>query len=112
MTGDIVLDVRDLQTYFFLRRGIVKAVDGVSFTLRRGEVLGLVGESGCGKSMTALSIMRLLPKGGARTVGGEVRLNGEDILIRSQAEMRDIRGSKISMILQDPQTPLHTVVLV
>ena len=65
--ADTVLDVRDLRTYFFLRRGIVKAVDGVSFSLRRGEVLGLVGKSGCGKSLTALSVMRLLPKGGART---------------------------------------------
>ncbi len=66
MSGDTVLDVRDLHTYFFLRRGVVKAVDGVSFSLRRGEVLGLVGESGCGKSLTALSVMRLLPKGSAR----------------------------------------------
>jgi peptide/nickel transport system ATP-binding protein len=106
---DTVLDVRDLKTYFFLRRGIVKAVDGVSVSLRRGEVLGLVGESGCGKSLTALSIMRLLPRGGARTVGGEVRLNGEDILCRSPREMRAIRGSRISMILQDPQTSLNPV---
>src|SRR4051794_17672791 len=109
LSTDIILDVRDLRTYFFLRRGIVKAVDGVSFSLRRGEVLGLVGESGCGKSLTALSIMRLLPRGGARTVGGEVRLNGEDILRHSPREMRAIRGSKISMILQDPQTSLNPV---
>ena len=67
MSSETVLEVRDLVTYFFLRRGVVKAVDGVSFDLKRGEVLGLVGESGCGKSLTALSIMRLLPKGGART---------------------------------------------
>ena len=80
--SDTILDVRDLKTYFFLRRGIVKAVDGVSFSLRRGEVLGLVGESGCGKSLTALSVMRLLPKGGAKTVGGQVLLNGDDILKR------------------------------
>src|SRR4029077_16994244 len=83
---------------------VVKAVDGVSFDLKRGEVLGLVGESGCGKSLTALSIMRLLPKGSARTLGGEVRLGGENILTRSQREMREIRGRRISMILQDPQT--------
>ena len=88
ISRDTVLDVRDLRTYFFLRRGIVKAVDGVSFSLRRGEVLGLVGESGCGKSLTALSVMRLLPKGGAKTVGGEVLLNGDDILRRSPKEMR------------------------
>jgi oligopeptide/dipeptide ABC transporter ATP-binding protein len=107
--GDVVLDVRDLRTYFFLGRGIVKAVDGVSFSLRRGEVLGLVGESGCGKSLTALSVMRLLPKSGARTVAGQVLLNGEDILQRTPKEMREIRGSKISMILQDPQTSLNPV---
>ncbi|MFM9939608.1 MAG: ABC transporter ATP-binding protein [Hyphomicrobiaceae bacterium] len=106
---ETVLEVRDLATHFFLRRGVVKAVDGVSFDLRRGEVLGLVGESGCGKSLTALSIMRLLPKGSARTVAGSIRLNGEDILKRSQNEMREIRGRKISMILQDPQTSLNPV---
>ena len=109
MSSDNVLEVRDLVTYFFLRRGVVKAVDGVSFDLKRGEVLGLVGESGCGKSLTALSIMRLLPKGSARTVRGEVRLGGENILTRSPREMREIRGRRISMILQDPQTSLNPV---
>jgi oligopeptide/dipeptide ABC transporter ATP-binding protein len=109
MTTDTVLEVRDLATHFFLRRGIVKAVDGVSFELRRGEVLGLVGESGCGKSLTALSVMRLLPKGSARTVRGEVRLGGEDILRLSPRAMRDIRGRRLSMILQDPQTSLNPV---
>jgi oligopeptide/dipeptide ABC transporter ATP-binding protein len=107
--SDIVLEVLDLHTHFFLRRGVVKAVDGVSFSLRRGEVLGLVGESGCGKSLTALSVMRLLPKGGARTIKGEVQLDGENILERSPAEMREIRGRKISMVLQDPQTSLNPV---
>jgi oligopeptide/dipeptide ABC transporter ATP-binding protein len=109
MTSDVVLEARDLHTHFFLRRGVVKAVDGVSFSLKRGEVLGLVGESGCGKSMTALSIMRLLPRGGARTVQGQVLLNGEDLLTRTPREMRDIRGRSISMILQDPQTSLNPV---
>jgi len=109
LTGDIVLEVRDLHTHFFLRRGVVKAVDGVSFHLRRGEVLGLVGESGCGKSLTALSLMRLLPKGGARTIKGEVLLGGENILERSQGEMREIRGRRLSMVLQDPQTSLNPV---
>ena len=84
-TGETVLEVRDLHTHFFLRRGVVKAVDGVSFSLRRGEVLGLVGESGCGKSLTALSLMRLLPKGAARTIKGEVLLGGENILERTPA---------------------------
>ena len=107
--SDTVLEVRDLHTHFFLRRGVVKAVDGVSFSLRRGEVLGLVGESGCGKSLTALSLMRLLPKNGARTIKGEVLLGGENILARSPAEMREIRGRRISMVLQDPQTSLNPV---
>jgi oligopeptide/dipeptide ABC transporter ATP-binding protein len=107
--SEIILEVRDLHTHFFLRRGVVKAVDGVSFSLRRGEVLGLVGESGCGKSMTALSVMRLLPRGGARTVRGHVLLNGEDLLTKTPREMRDIRGHTISMILQDPQTSLNPV---
>jgi oligopeptide/dipeptide ABC transporter ATP-binding protein len=81
----------------------------VSFSLKRGEVLGLVGESGCGKSLTALSLMRLLPKGGARTIRGEVLLGGENILERTPSEMREIRGRRISMVLQDPQTSLNPV---
>jgi oligopeptide/dipeptide ABC transporter ATP-binding protein len=109
MSGDVALEVRDLHTHFFLRRGVLKAVDGVSFTLQRGEVLGLVGESGCGKSLTALSIMRLLPKGVARTVRGQVLLGGEDLLDKTRREMRETRGSRISMILQDPQTSLNPV---
>src|SRR5262245_31123106 len=107
--SDVILEVRDLHTHFFLRRGVVKAVDGVSFTLQRGEVLGLVGESGCGKTLTALSLMRLLPKGGARTIAGEVLLEGDNILERTPAEMRAIRGRRISMVLQDPQTSLNPV---
>ena len=109
MSPQTVLDVRDLHTYFFLRRGVVKAVDGVSFTLARGEVLGLVGESGCGKSLTALSIMRLLPRGGARTIQGQIMLDGTDILTHTPRQMRAMRGRKISMILQDPQTSLNPV---
>ena len=108
-SGETVLEVRDLHTHFFLRRGVVKAVDGVSFSLRRGEVLGLVGESGCGKSLTALSVMRLLPKGSARTTKGEVLLYGDNILDRTPEEMRAIRGRRISMVLQDPQTSLNPV---
>ena len=104
-----VLEVRNLHTHFFLRRGVVKAVDGVSFSLGRGEVLGLVGESGCGKSLTALSILRLLPKEAARTVEGRVLLDGEDLLAMSPREMREVRGQRIAMILQDPQTSLNPV---
>ena len=104
-----VLEVRNLHTHFFLRRGVVKAVDGVSFSLGRGEVLGLVGESGCGKSLTALSILRLLPKEAARTIEGRVLLDGEDLLAMSPREMREVRGQRIAMILQDPQTSLNPV---
>jgi len=95
-----LLEVRNLKTYFFGQRGIVKAVDDVSFNLTSGKTLGLVGESGCGKSMSCLSILRLVPEPG-RTVGGEVLFQGEDLLKKSEREMRDIRGSKISIILQD-----------
>jgi oligopeptide/dipeptide ABC transporter ATP-binding protein len=109
MNREPVLEVRDLATHFFLRRGRVTAVDGVSFTLNRGEVLGLVGESGCGKSLTALSIMRLLPKNSARIVRGQVLLGGRDLLQYSPRQMRKVRGRQISMILQDPQTSLNPV---
>jgi len=109
ITHDAVLEVRDLHTHFFLHRGVVKAVDGVSFTLRRGEVLGLVGESGCGKSLTALSLMRLLPKESARIVHGQVLLEGQDLVTKSTREMRLVRGHRIAMILQDPQTSLNPV---
>ena len=106
---DVVLEVNDLHTYFFNRRGVTKAVDGVSFTLRQGETLGIVGESGCGKTMTALSLLRLVPKPAARIVSGEIILDGEDLVKISDREMREVRGRKISMILQDPQTSLNPV---
>ena len=109
MSAAPILEVRDLHTHFELSRGVVKAVDGVSFTLHRGEVLGLVGESGCGKSLTALSVLRLLPKGIARTVQGQILYDGQDLLTKTPREMREIRGRKISMILQDPQTSLNPV---
>src|SRR6185369_6036938 len=104
-----VLDVRDLRTHLYTRWGTVRAVDGVSFTVDAGETLGLVGESGSGKSMTCLSIMRLTPRPAARTVGGEVRLDGEDLLVKSEREMTDIRGRRMSMILQDPMSSLNPV---
>ncbi|MGH7311538.1 MAG: ABC transporter ATP-binding protein [Candidatus Rokuibacteriota bacterium] len=104
-----LLEVRDLRTWFFTRWGVVKAVDGVSFTVREGETLGIVGESGCGKSMTALSILRLVPRPAGRIVGGEVLLEGEDLLGKSEREMRRIRGSRVSMILQDPMSSLNPV---
>lgn len=107
--GDVVLDVRDLRTYLYTRWGITKAVDGLTFQVREGETLGIVGESGCGKSMTALSLLRLAPRPAARIVSGEIWLDGENILERSESEMRFIRGHKISMILQDPMTSLNPV---
>ena len=102
-----LLEVRDLKTYFFTRRGTVKAVDGVSFSLAPGETLAVVGESGSGKSMTALSLLRLVPEPGGRIIGGEVLLEGQDILKLKPHEMRRVRGSRISMVLQDPMTSLN-----
>jgi oligopeptide/dipeptide ABC transporter ATP-binding protein len=104
-----LLDVRDLRTHLTTRWGLVRAVDGVSFTLAEGETLGLVGESGSGKTMTALSVLRLLPPETDRVVGGQILLDGEDLLGKSEREMRRIRGRRISMILQDPQTSLNPV---
>jgi oligopeptide/dipeptide ABC transporter ATP-binding protein len=109
---DVILEVRDLHTYLFPRRGVIKAVDGVNFTLRQGESLGLVGESGCGKSMTALSLLRLVPPGVARIVQGEVLLEGENLLHKSAREMRRIRGRKMAMVLQDPQTSLNPLMTI
>ncbi len=108
-TDNLVLQVRDLKTYFFTKRGVGKAVDGVSFDLKQGETLGLVGESGCGKSMTALSIMRLNPKPASRIVGGQVVFQGEDLLQKRESEMRRYRGKHISIVLQDPMTTLNPV---
>jgi oligopeptide/dipeptide ABC transporter ATP-binding protein len=107
--GDVVLEVHDLHTHIFTRWGVVRAVDGVSFYLRQGETLGIVGESGCGKTMTALSLLRLVPRPGGRIVQGKILLEGENLLEKSESEMRHLRGRRISMILQDPQTSLNPV---
>jgi oligopeptide/dipeptide ABC transporter ATP-binding protein len=103
-----LLEVSKLQTHFATRAGLVRAVDGVDFYLEEGELLGLVGESGCGKSITALSIMRLISPPG-KIVGGEIRFGGEDLLKVSEARMREIRGDDIAMIFQDPMTSLNPV---
>lgn len=103
------IEIKDLKTHFFTRRGVVKAVDGVNFSIGEGETLGLVGESGSGKSITCLSILKLVPKPAGRIVGGEVLLNGEDLIPKTEKEMRRIRGSRISMILQEPMTSLNPV---
>jgi len=105
----VVLEVKDLHAYLYTRWGVVRAVDGVSFVLREGETLGLVGESGCGKTMTGLSVLRLLPEPAGRIVRGQVLLQGEDLVTKSESEMRRVRGRRISMILQDPQTSLNPV---
>jgi oligopeptide transport system ATP-binding protein len=107
MNSGNILEVNDLKTYFFTRRGVVKAVDGVSFSLEKGETLGLVGESGCGKSVTCFSIIRMVDKPAGRIVGGNIFLNGENLLLKSDKEMDQIRGKHISMILQDPMTSLN-----
>jgi peptide/nickel transport system ATP-binding protein len=112
VTPEPVLDVRDLRTCFYTRAGLVRAVDGVSFMLRRGETLAIVGESGCGKSVTALSLMRLVADPPGRIVGGAVRLDGLDLLGLDAATMRQVRGKEISMIFQEPMTSLNPVMTV
>ncbi|MFB3779257.1 MAG: ABC transporter ATP-binding protein [Bryobacteraceae bacterium] len=109
---ETILRVEGLQTYFSTKSGLVKAVDGVSFSVAEGETLGIVGESGSGKSMTALSILRMVPPPSGQIVGGRILLRGENLLEKTERQMQKIRGSKISMILQDPMTsldPLFTI---
>jgi len=104
-----MLEVKDLKTHFFTRHGVVKAVDGVSFSVQEGETLGLVGESACGKTITCLSILRLVPQPAGRIVAGEIVMAGEDLLKKSEKEMGQVRGKQVSMILQDPMTSLNPV---
>src|SRR5450755_842386 len=106
---EMVLDVKGLRTVFFTNSGLFKAVDDVSFSVRRGETLAIVGESGCGKSVTALSVMRLVPDPPGRIVGGSIMLEGTDLLGLDESEMRAIRGNRISMIFQEPMTSLNPV---
>jgi len=107
-----ILDIADLRTWFFTRDGVVRAVDGVSFHVIPGETLAIVGESGCGKSVTALSILRLIPSPPGRIVSGAIRFAGRDLLGLSEAEMRDVRGNEISMIFQEPMTSLNPVLTI
>ncbi|HYM46910.1 MAG TPA: ATP-binding cassette domain-containing protein, partial [Burkholderiaceae bacterium] len=99
-----LLEVEDLKTYFFTRDGVVRAVDGVSFSVYPGETLAIVGESGCGKSVTSLSILRLIASPPGRIVSGKLRFEGRDLLALSEREMRAVRGNEISMIFQEPMT--------
>ncbi len=110
--GEYLLEVQDLRTYFKVKAGRVRAVDGVSFAIKSGEKLGVVGESGCGKSVTALSIMRLLPQPPAEYAGGSVLFEDEDLLDLQESAMRKIRGGKIGMIFQDPMTCLNPTMTV
>src|SRR5512143_948338 len=110
--GEPLLAVDNLRTYFDLRHGIVKAVDGVSFSLAPHETLAIVGESGCGKSITALSLMRLVPDPPDRIAGGSVRLAGVDLLTLDEEAMRDVRGKDIAMIFQEPMTSLNPVLTI
>ncbi|HNY99096.1 MAG TPA: ATP-binding cassette domain-containing protein, partial [Rectinema sp.] len=107
MSDEVILQVKDLKTYFNVDEGVVKAVDGVSFELHRSETLGIVGESGSGKSVTNLSIINLIPTPPGKIVGGEVLFHGTDLLKLPPSEIRHIRGNKISMIFQDPMTSLN-----
>jgi peptide/nickel transport system ATP-binding protein/oligopeptide transport system ATP-binding protein len=108
-TRDTILEISGLKTQFKTRQGLVTAVDGVDLTIARGETFGVVGESGCGKSVTALSILRLLPKPAGRIAGGRILFDGRDLATLSEAEIRKIRGNRISMIFQEPMTSLNPV---
>lgn len=106
---DTILEVKDLRTHFFTDEGVAAAVDGVSFSLSRGKTLGIVGESGCGKSVTSLSILRLVEEPAGKIIGGEIIFKDQNLLKLSEEEMRDIRGNEISMIFQEPMTSLNPV---
>ena len=106
---DLLLEIRDLRTYFYSDEGVAKAVDGVTYHIRRGETLGVVGESGCGKSVTAMSILQLIPQPPGRIEGGEIIFRGRNLLDLGEAEMRKIRGDQISIIFQEPMTSLNPV---
>jgi oligopeptide/dipeptide ABC transporter ATP-binding protein len=109
MNNQKILEIKALRTYFFTYEGVAKAVDGISYQLEKGEPLGVVGESGCGKSVTALSVLRLIPVPPGRVVGGEILFKGRNLLGLSEDEMRKIRGNRISMIFQEPMTSLNPV---
>ena len=108
----IILQVKDLRTQFFTQEGVVKAVDGVTYDLNEGETIGLVGESGCGKSVSALSVMRLIPDPPGKIVSGEVLFQGEDLLKVDEEEIRHIRGNRIAMVFQEPMTSLNPVLTI
>jgi ABC-type dipeptide/oligopeptide/nickel transport system ATPase component len=106
---DAVLEVLGLRTWFFTDEGVARAVDDVTYRIPRGKTLGLVGESGCGKSVTSLSILRLIPEPPGKTISGSILLEGKNLLDLSESEMRDLRGNDIAMIFQEPMTALNPV---
>ena len=106
---DVLLEIKGLTTHFYTEEGVVPAVDGVDYHVDKGETIGVVGESGCGKSVTALSVMRLIPDPPGKIVGGHIRFDGKDLLTLPRAEMRKVRGNRISMIFQEPMTSLNPV---
>ena len=110
MKEDILLEVKNLKTHFITSKGTAKAVDGLDFVLKKGETLGIVGESGCGKSITSLSILRLIPSPPGKIVDGQILLHGKDLVLMSDQEIRKIRGNQISMIFQEPMTSLNPVI--
>jgi oligopeptide/dipeptide ABC transporter ATP-binding protein len=107
--NNVLLEIRHLKTFFFTDEGISRAVDDMDLTIRKGKTLGVIGESGCGKSITALSVLRLVPSPPGRIIGGEILFDGEDLLQKTPAEMRTIRGNEVSMIFQEPMTSLNPV---
>lgn len=109
---EVIIEVKGLKTHFHTKRGISRAVNGIDFTLHRGETLGIVGESGCGKSMTSLSLLRLIPSPPGKIAGGSILFKGKDLVSISESEMRKIRGNEISMIFQEPMTSLNPVISV
>src|SRR5262249_16608687 len=107
-----LLEIEDLKTHFFTRDGVVRAVDGVSFSVQPGETLAVVGESGCGKSVTALSVLRLIASPPGRIVSGDIRFENKSLLGLAEPEMRELRGNDISMIFQEPMTSLNPVLTI
>jgi oligopeptide transport system ATP-binding protein len=110
--ADIVLDVKGLQTYFYTDEGVVKAVDGLTYQVRKGEFVALVGESGCGKSVSAMSVLRLIPYPPGVIVGGQILFQGENLLQASEERIREIRGNRIAMVFQEPTTSLNPVLTI
>ncbi|GAI23065.1 unnamed protein product, partial [marine sediment metagenome] len=112
MDKDLLLEVKNLKTYFYTDEGVVRAVDGISFDIKKGETLGMIGESGCGKSVSALSIMRLISEPPGRIMGGEINFQGENLREKSEPEMRRIRGNEIAMVFQEPMTSLNPLLTI